>query len=77
MSVRQYVINAVQCLCIYIDKTFNYRMSNFIMYIKILRTKKIIFDKKNYFWLDKKKLNNFTVSILTRKLLQFASKYEQ
>ena len=39
--------------------------------------KKIIFDKKKYFWLDKKKLNNFTVSILTRKLLQFASKYEQ
>lgn len=60
-----------------IDNSFNYRMSNFIMYIKILRTKKIIFDKKKYFWLDKKKLKNFTVSILTQKLLQFASKYEQ
>ena len=60
-----------------INHSFNYRMSNFIMHIKVLEVKNVIFDKKKYFWIERKKVKKFTISVLTQKLLESVTKYEQ
>ncbi len=59
-----------------VEKSFHkhllYKMSNFIMDIQILKVKNIIFDKSSYFWIDRKKIKEFTISVLAQKLLKSA-----
>jgi len=47
-------------------------MSNFIMHIKITKLTHVIFDNNLYFWIDINKINKFTISVLTQKLLDLA-----
>lgn len=47
-----------------------YKMSNFSMYIKILILKNVTLDKTGFFWIPYEDIKKFTVSILTKKLLQ-------
>jgi len=51
---------------------FIYKMSNFIMHIKITKLTHVIFDNNLYFWIDINKINKFTISVLTRKLLDLS-----
>ena len=63
-----------------VEKSFHkhllYKMSNFVMHIQILKVKNVIFDKSSYFWIDRKKIKEFTISVLAQKLLKSADIYE-
>ena len=54
-----------------------YKMSNFLMHIKIISLSNVIFDKKKYFWLGPKEIKKFTISTLAKKLLQASIGYEK
>lgn len=54
-----------------------YRMSNFLMYIKIISLSNVVFDKTKYFWLEQKDIKKFTISTLAKKLLQVSIRHEK
>ncbi len=52
-------------------KKINYNISNFKMIITIVYLKNNLkFNNQNFFWIDKKKLNQKIVSVLTKKLIE-------
>jgi len=54
-----------------------YKMSNFLMHIKVISLSNVIFDKTKYFWLERKDIKKFTISTLAKKLLQVSTNYEK
>lgn len=54
-----------------------YKMSNFLMHIKVISLSNVIFNKTKYFWLGQKDIKKFTISTLAKKLLQVSSNHEK
>ncbi len=53
-----------------------YKMSNFVMNVKIVQIKNATIDKRNFFWVHKSDINKFTISVLAKKLLKLTGAHE-